>query len=222
MKKLMVLFVALALFACSTETETPLSTVVFKGNLSYKSGTLKSFNPLTWEHYLNPEKVTVTLTNKSATLTLVANSSQVFFSQGTDPWFVPYGTYDCVVTGGGWGDRIVGYAYYNWTIKDTVITINSKTNLITFDLDKTPALIVREQDSPIDVHYGSFKMDWYSRYDTLNVCDYMYVVPNTYTGVYGASEQPVSLKADEYVYFLVDKQVTTVVLDSMVGDTVSF
>ena len=217
-------FIILALFflAC-TEQEQLSSEVVFKGGLSFETGQLKSFDPDSWTHYFNPDKVTVTLSRDgNDNIELVANSSKVFFEEGTSSWYVPHGIYTAHVEGGGWGDRIDSYSHYNWTIKDTVIKIDATTGVITFNLDKTPGLIIRDQDSGVEVYYQSIKLKWSSRYDTLNVCDFIYVVPAKYTGKFGESEYDVELAADHYVYFKAGKQSAMVNLPAMSGDTINY
>src|SRR5680860_915455 len=80
-----------------------------------------------------------------------AANARIFFEHGTDPIYLPYGEYNCSVTGGGWPENADAYSasYYIWSIKDTVINITSETGIITFNLDKRPALLVKDADVPI-------------------------------------------------------------------------
>jgi len=223
MKNLALLILIALLFSCIDDTPITTTEVVFKGDLGFEVGSLKSFDPKTWEHFFNPERVTVHLSNKtSSNIELASSNSAAFFRDGTDPWYIPHGTYLATVTGGGWTSRIEGLSYYAWTIKDTIVVIDKNTDVITFNLDKTPGLIVRDQDSGIEVHFGHLILKWTGRYDSLNVCDFMYVVPTDYTGVYGEAEYKVDVKANHYVYFKAKKQSTFVTLPVLVGDTINY
>jgi hypothetical protein len=213
MKKLFIFLIAFFTFiSCEKIIDESTKEVRFSANkFGVESGSLKSFDINEWKHFHYPYTVTVYLVNKESGIKYTSSSpnATVFFNQGTDPIHLPYGAYDCSVDGGGYpidGDAYSA-SYYIWTIKDTTINISDTTTIITFNLDKTPALLVRDAD--VEINYVAID----SKNDSLHWTgrgkyDFAYVTPWVYAGIYTneyGNDVTVIFEAkkDNYYYFVI-------------------
>lgn len=201
--------------SCKYNIEEPTKQVIFSANkFGIESGKLKSFDINDWQHFHYPYTVTVYLVNKESGVKYTSKSANanVFFNQGTDPIHLPYGEYDCSVDGGGYPKTYDAYSasYYIWSIKDTLITISDTTTIITFNLDKTSGLIVRDADAKIDligIDTENDTLHWTGR----EKYDFAYVTPWVYAGVYtneyGNNVTRIfEAEEDNYYYFVIPEQ----------------
>lgn len=213
MKRLILFLIILFTFlSCKNIVDEPTKEVKFRANrFGVEHGSLKSFDINEWSHFHYPFKVYVYLTNKESgiTYTTISPNANIFFNEGTDPINLPYGVYDCSVDGGGYPINNEAYSasYYIWSIKDTTININDTTTLITFNLDKTPALLVRDADVNIDykaINSQNDTLHWTGR----GKYDFAYVTPWSYAGIYtnGYGNKVTVIfeaKKDNYYYFVI-------------------
>lgn len=223
MKKLIILFAIAILIGCTNEPVE--KNVVFSTNyLTVESGNLKSFDINTWQHFYWPYQVTVTLHNQATGKqyhTSAANSF-VFFSEGSEPTYLPLGEYNCSVTGGGWVEGGNAFPWFVWSIKDTLITVTEETNVIRFALANSPALIVKDADAPITIKgVGIDSIAWVGK----GSADFVYVTaPWPYVAHSGGKFVNIEAKPGNYYYLQLNTDTTqiggTVELPVFTGDTV--
>jgi len=223
MKKLIIIAIAAILFGCTQEPTE--KQVVFSTNyLTVNSGNLKSFDINDWRHYYWPYEVTVELTGQTGvTYTTFASNSFQFFKHGTEPMHLPFGEYTCTVTGGGWKQGGNAFSYFVWSIKDTVIQVTEQTDVIRFELENTPALIVKDAEVPIDITAaGLDAILWTGR----GANDFVYVTaPWDYTASYNGNFAPIEAEQGKYYYLQIATDTVpiggVVELPVFEGDTIS-
>ena len=231
-------FIVLVFFlsSCNKVNKTLIKEVVFTASNFYtETGELKSFDINEWEHFHCPFTVNVTLINESNPNGIVVSSenSNTFFRDGTEAWYLPYGTYTAKVEGGGYPKNAESYSspYYFWTIKDTIIEINENTNVIRFNLDKTPALFVADHKTGYTIELSVFRLindtlSWTGR----DKYDYAYLTPYKYRVILTDPQEErksiwVNAIQNEYVYFIIKEKVKTTIgitdIPEFTGDSIT-
>ena len=221
------------LLGCDKNEPSTNGVVFTASNFYIEQGKLKSFDINEWEHFHCPYTVNVTLTNdvNPDGIVVSAENSNAFFEDGTEAWYLPYGVYTAKVEGGGYPDNAESYSspYYFWTIKDTVIEITAESNVIRFNLDKTPSLFV--VDHLTDHHLKLEVLRWINdslQFNGRGEYDYAYLTPWEYrVTLIDPNEEKTSAWVDakegEYTYFIVNESVETsvvVTIPEFVGDSI--
>lgn len=202
MKKILfAIITAVLVSACNNDPEHAGQPVSFGVNyLTVQSGNLKSFDISKWEHYYWPYQVTVKLNHiaTGANYAISAPNSFQFFTKGTSQTYLPYGDYNCTVQGGGWAEGGNAFPYFVWAISDTVITVTDTTHIIRFQLTNTPALIVKDAESPIVLKgIGLESVEWAGRGNN----DFVYVTaPWPYAASYAGKFTTIDAKPGKYYY----------------------
>ena len=217
MKKLIFIILLLTLFSCKEELINDVS-VSFTAK-SFESGDLKSFDIKDWKHNHYPYEVMVTMinTNTGVEYHSKAANASVFFKDGSEFVHIPSGTYNCLVSGGGYpkDSLTMSQSYYMWSIKDTTVFIgNSHETIIRFNLDKKSALVVKDYQDDIKlISYRNADLFWTGK----GQYDFAYVTPGTYSGLYTDSlgnetNTPwFDIEPDNYYYFITPSGVKSTV-----------
>lgn len=226
MKKLFALTAIALLFGCATETTEPTEQqVVFSTDyLSVQSGQLKSFDMQTWKHFYWPFAVSVEIKSveTGAIYHTNAANSYVFFTEGSEPTYLPSGKYICHVNGGGWVNSGNAFPYFVWSVKDTIVNITPETGIIRFELENIPALIVKDAEAPIELKgIGLDSVEWTGNGNN----DFVYVTaPWPYAASANGKFIDIEAKPEKYYYLKISPDTAnvggTVELPVFEGDTV--